>query len=142
MAVKEGFEPSIRDKPYTPLAGERLQPLGHLTVFVPIYDLARSRGFEPLTAWFVARYSIQLSYERALYRKTMFARMAVKEGFEPSIRDKPYTPLAGERLQPLGHLTVLRRHILRFTKNKSNNFFEKIAPYRLTVAHLTKTHEK
>ena len=31
MAVKEGFEPSIRDKPYTPLAGERLQPLGHLT---------------------------------------------------------------------------------------------------------------
>ena len=26
--------------------------------------LARSRGFEPLTAWFVARYSIQLSYER------------------------------------------------------------------------------
>ncbi len=27
--------------------------------------VARSRGFEPLTAWFVARYSIQLSYERA-----------------------------------------------------------------------------
>ncbi len=27
--------------------------------------MARSRGFEPLTAWFVARYSIQLSYERA-----------------------------------------------------------------------------
>ena len=26
--------------------------------------MARSRGFEPLTAWFVARYSIQLSYER------------------------------------------------------------------------------
>ena len=32
MAVKEGFEPSMRDKPHTPLAGERLQPLGHLTV--------------------------------------------------------------------------------------------------------------
>ena len=31
MAEKEGFEPSIRDKPYTPLAGERLQPLGHLS---------------------------------------------------------------------------------------------------------------
>ncbi len=34
--------------------------------------VARSRGFEPLTAWFVARYSIQLSYERAgceLYHK-------------------------------------------------------------------------
>ena len=26
--------------------------------------MARSEGFEPSTAWFVARYSIQLSYER------------------------------------------------------------------------------
>ncbi len=30
--------------------------------------MARSRGFEPLTAWFVARYSIQLSYERAVFK--------------------------------------------------------------------------
>lgn len=64
--------------------------------------------------------------------------MAVKEGFEPSIRDKPYTPLAGERLQPLGHLTVLRRHILRFTENMSNTFFEKIHETDLTVADLIK----
>ncbi len=64
--------------------------------------------------------------------------MAVKEGFEPSIRDKPYTPLAGERLQPLGHLTVLRRHILRFTENMSNTFFEKIYETGLTVADLIK----
>ena len=28
--------------------------------------MARSGGFEPPTAWFVARYSIQLSYERAI----------------------------------------------------------------------------
>ena len=64
--------------------------------------------------------------------------MAVKEGFEPSIRDKPYTPLAGERLQPLGHLTVLRRHILRFTENMSNTFFEKKRKNRLTDVDLIK----
>ncbi len=31
MAEREGFEPSMGDKPHTPLAGERLQPLGHLS---------------------------------------------------------------------------------------------------------------
>ena len=67
--------------------------------------MARSGGFEPPTAWFVARYSIQLSYER-VDENAIF--MAEREGFEPSIRDKPYTPLAGERLQPLGHLSNRR----------------------------------
>ena len=37
LAEREGFEPSIRDKPYTPLAGERLQPLGHLSVRPKVY---------------------------------------------------------------------------------------------------------
>ena len=31
LAEREGFEPSIGFKAYTPLAGERLQPLGHLS---------------------------------------------------------------------------------------------------------------
>ncbi len=35
--------------------------------------MARSGGFEPPTAWFVARYSIQLSYERADFY--LFIRM-------------------------------------------------------------------
>jgi hypothetical protein len=40
--------------------------------------------------------------------------MAVREGVEPSIPFKGYTPLAGERLRPLGHLTVTT-DLKRFT---------------------------
>jgi hypothetical protein len=39
--------------------------------------MARSGGFEPPTAWFVARYSIQLSYERVgceLHHKTFISK--------------------------------------------------------------------
>lgn len=31
LAERVGFEPTIGDKSYTPLAGARLQPLGHLS---------------------------------------------------------------------------------------------------------------
>ncbi len=31
MAESEGFEPSMGDKAHTPLAGERLRPLGQLS---------------------------------------------------------------------------------------------------------------
>ncbi len=34
---------------------------------IMLIEMARSEGFEPSTAWFVARYSIQLSYERAVF---------------------------------------------------------------------------
>jgi hypothetical protein len=44
MAEREGFEPSIGVKAYTPLAGERLQPLGHLSeewnIILQIYCLS------------------------------------------------------------------------------------------------------
>ena len=52
MAEKEGFEPSIRFKTYIPLAGERLQPLGHLSVtwvregFDPRFDVKIARLVE------------------------------------------------------------------------------------------------
>ena len=36
-----------------------------------------------------------------------FEFMAEREGFEPSIGFNAYTPLAGARLQPLGHLSIL-----------------------------------
>src|SRR5690554_4038272 len=61
--------------------------------------MADSGGFEPPTARFVAEYSIQLSYESA-------------NGGEGGIRTPDTllrcTPLAGERLRPLGHLSATR----------------------------------
>ena len=71
--------------------------------------MADAAGVEPATAWFVARYSIQLSYASAIFDTLLSIKiMAVREGFEPSIGYNAYTPLAGERLQPLGHLTNVR----------------------------------
>ncbi len=46
--------------------------------------------------------------------------MAEREGFEPSMGFKAHTPLAGERLRPLGHLSVLLALIIRVLENKSN----------------------
>jgi hypothetical protein len=39
------------------------------TVVKEIINMARQEGFEPPTAWFVARYSIQLSYWRVVKSK-------------------------------------------------------------------------
>ena len=47
-------------------------------------EMARPARFERATAWFVARYSIQLSYGRLIL-------LAEREGFEPSIRVNVYT---------------------------------------------------
>ncbi len=65
--------------------------------------MADAGGFEPPTARFVAEYSIQLSYASIL---------RAKNGGEGGIRTLDtllrYTPLAGVRLQPLGHFSALR----------------------------------
>ena len=62
--------------------------------------MARVEGFEPPTAWFVARYSIQLSYARAILKTN---------GGEGGIRTldtcNTYGSLAGNWFQPLTHLS-------------------------------------
>ena len=45
--------------------------------------MARPKRFELLTPWFVAKYSIQLSYGRIA---NYYSYLAEKEGFEPSIQ--------------------------------------------------------
>jgi hypothetical protein len=78
----------------------------------------RPERFELPTTWFVARYSIQLSYGRVLETNvTHFTDFIanVKQSFQLLIGEGgirtldgafwPHTPLAGERLQPLGHLS-------------------------------------
>ena len=82
-------------------------------------NLARPERFERPTPWFVAKYSIQLSYGRAAERQnysTLFQHcnhflMDGCFGGEGGIRTldtgfSPYAPLAGECLRPLGHLSV------------------------------------
>jgi hypothetical protein len=46
-------------------------------------------------------------FSHFVLRRTVSAtrKLAEREGFEPSMEFNPHTPLAGERLQPLGHLS-------------------------------------
>ena len=43
---------------------------------LPFRNLVRRVGFEPATPWFVARYSIQLSYRRV---RTLLCTLSVKD---------------------------------------------------------------
>ena len=83
MAKGEGFEPSIRDKPYTRLAGERLQPLGH-----PFIRLLFSSRFE-LLASPVARneraFTLPFAFVQVLFFKSciFFATLIANATFPP-----------------------------------------------------------
>jgi hypothetical protein len=49
---------------------------------------------------------IQAQKNRFSKRFFCILRMAEREGFEPSMGFNAHTPLAGERLRPLGHLSA------------------------------------
>ena len=79
-------------------------------------NMARPKRFELLTPWFVAKYSIQLSYGRvegcALYADFAYLPSTCRGWFggDGGIRTldaglSPHAPLAGEYLQPLGHVS-------------------------------------
>ena len=67
--------------------------------------LARPEGFEPSALGFVVRYSIQLSYGRNTMNLLRYFERRERD-LNPRYRLSPYTGLANQRLQPLGHLSI------------------------------------
>ena len=55
-------------------------------------------------------------------RSQIYGETGGEEGFEPSMRF-PHTPLAGERLQPLGHLSVKTLHLDRHPRGCKRTIF-------------------
>ncbi len=56
MAERVGFEPTVHLSAHTHLAGEHLQPLGHLSNVISIF-MAEGVGFEPTVPVRVQRLS-------------------------------------------------------------------------------------
>jgi hypothetical protein len=56
------------------------------TSSLTLLNVARPKRFELLTPWFVAKYSIQLSYGRGKTGAHYTRILAETEGFEPSMQ--------------------------------------------------------
>ena len=104
--------------------------------------LARPEGFEPPTTWFVARYSnpteLRAHIDYVQISVVFFIRRSERVGFEPTMEVSSHTPLAGERLRPLGHLSTegkilayyywrlkyLAKNQLSNKTNRDNHFYD------------------
>ena len=55
----------------------------HIRRCEPLFNLVRLAGIEPTTPWFVAKYSIQLSYSRSGKTKVYHSKLVGRHGLEP-----------------------------------------------------------
>ena len=95
MAEREGFEPSMGVAAHTPLAGERLQPLGHLSggaVAAGFATIARCpAGFKPVS-WHGQRvFRLYADYIRGFSPRGLadIQETSGDYGFLPEFPDSP-----------------------------------------------------
>ena len=84
----------------------------------PLPDMVRSKGFEPPTFWFVAKHSIQLSYERMSRTKFIWIlntnKMVAPAGIEPATQGFSVPCSTDWAMKPNGGLNGTRtRDLLR-----------------------------
>ncbi len=72
--------------------------------FCPLF--VGETGFEPATPWSQTRCATGLRYSPNLIDIAVNFFLAVREGFEPSVRFDSYDSLANCWFRPLTHLTV------------------------------------
>ena len=87
----------------------------------------RRKGFEPLTPWFVAKYSIQLSYRR----------LPERMGFEPMIRSLVYSLSRGAPSATRPSLLFSNRTIIAHTIFKCKLFFRVFSFFLIEIHQQT-----
>jgi hypothetical protein len=90
LAEREGFEPSVHFWAYTHLAGEHLQPLGHLSIriiYIVLGFLAEGVGFEPTVPFDTAVFKTAALNHSAIPPGNIFCTIEIRSGQRvPSVR--------------------------------------------------------